>query len=338
MPLAERATRRKNLVARLTGLCVVGVNDPSYKLIDKMSAMLDANVLRYVPWEDCTSRDQEVISESGRAPNRDFSTDARGYLKTSVGTADIYADASSPLLVKDALTRRGLAAELGGIMSYESHDKLSRFLFKHFNKPPPDSRYANVTLEQLRSCDKAVFIELGERTRDGIRRLANGTLPLDNEIDDVLRSFEVVALVTPLPQRASTGTAKRANAPETEEEEPKPGRMAQRRAAKRNRAAAQEAALQKLRQEVSSLKSAGRDEVSKGKGKGRSNVPRELIGKTTTMPDGTPICFNYNLGGCNDAQPGDKCRRGLHVCAEPGCQSRTHALRRHGGGAASSRG
>ncbi len=324
---------------RLTGVTVEGVNEPSYKLIDKMAAIYDSGVLKYVAWEDCTSRDQEILGDTGRpSQSREFVTDGKGYLKASVGTVDVFADASSPLHVKDALTRRGLAAELGGLMTFEAHEKIVRFLFKHFNKAPPDSRYAPITLAQVRQCDRAIFVELSERTRDGLRRGVDGVLPIDKEIDDVLKSFDIVALVTPLPQVPASNKRER---PQDDQDAGKPGKAGSRAARrKENRAAAQEAALQKLRDEINTLRSANKGDNNKGKaqGKGKGNVPRELLGKTTVTSDGVPICFNYNLNGCSDARPGERCRRGLHVCAEPGCQSRSHGLRGHPGAAASSRG
>ncbi len=73
MPIAERTARRKNVVQRLVGVAVVGVNEPSYKLVDRMASMYESNVLKYVSWEDCTSREQEILSEAGKTdPGKDL--------------------------------------------------------------------------------------------------------------------------------------------------------------------------------------------------------------------------------------------------------------------------
>ena len=65
----------------------------------------------------------------------------------------------------------------------------------------------------------------------------------------------------------------------------------------------------------------------KGDGKGKSNF--ELMsGKAKTTSSGDPICFNYNIRGCPNAQPGAKCPRGWHLCAEQGCQ-KPHPMTEH---------
>ena len=75
--------------------------------------------------------------------------------------------------------------------------------------------------------------------------------------------------------------------------------------------------------------------AAKGKGKGKRskgrgpNVPKPLIGKSLELPSGQRICWPYNLeSGCSDAQSGQKCSRGLHVCAEPGC-GKPHSMQQH---------
>ena len=66
-----------------------------------------------------------------------------------------------------------------------------------------------------------------------------------------------------------------------------------------------------------------------GKGKGKNNI-KMMEGKTKSLPgNGEPICFNYNLRGCPNAAAGQRCPRGWHVCAEPGCQ-KNHPMSDHG--------
>jgi len=45
-----------------------------------------------------------------------------------------------------------------------------------------------------------------------------------------------------------------------------------------------------------------------------------------SAPDGSNICFAFNLQGCDKAKDGKRCRRGLHVCARPGCHG-AHSLK-----------
>ena len=62
---------------------------------------------------------------------------------------------------------------------------------------------------------------------------------------------------------------------------------------------------------------------SKGKGKRKTKgehvqtwVPPKLRGGRPTNPAGSPSCFNYNLEGCDGAQPGSASPRGLHICCK----------------------
>ena len=59
------------------------------------------------------------------------------------------------------------------------------------------------------------------------------------------------------------------------------------------------------------------DDKGKGKGKGKSSkVPPKIKDLNNNMPDGSRICWNYNLKnrGCKFAKPGAKCKRGSHSC------------------------
>ena len=59
------------------------------------------------------------------------------------------------------------------------------------------------------------------------------------------------------------------------------------------------------------------EDDKKGKGKGKSTkVPNEIKDLNNNMPDGSRICWNYNLKGrgCKYAKPGTKCKRGSHSC------------------------
>ena len=40
-----------------------------------------------------------------------------------------------------------------------------------------------------------------------------------------------------------------------------------------------------------------------GGGKGTGRMPQGLHGMASRTPEGDPICFNYNLAGCNATPP-----------------------------------
>ena len=57
----------------------------------------------------------------------------------------------------------------------------------------------------------------------------------------------------------------------------------------------------------------------KGAGKPRAPVrmPQKLIGMNPSTEAGEPICFNFNLDGCQGAEDGQKCEKGWHVKMKP---------------------
>ncbi len=127
MPLAERESRRQALAARLHGLDTTGVNEPSNALVDRVANMYETNALKYIPWEVCTSKSQEVQSDPKDKVVVEFTTDAQGYLKKGQASSPLVIDVNDALLLRYVMTRRGLACELGGIMAYETHEVLVFF-------------------------------------------------------------------------------------------------------------------------------------------------------------------------------------------------------------------
>ena len=60
---SERAARTDDLRKRLTGFRLSKQSLPSNALIDKFATILSKGYVRYVPWEKCTSREQELLEE-----------------------------------------------------------------------------------------------------------------------------------------------------------------------------------------------------------------------------------------------------------------------------------
>ena len=75
MPNLEREARRAALAARLPGLRLVGEMDVSHALVDLCSTMRDDDVVRYVPLNKCTKRDQEVLGIKKAADFKDYVAD-----------------------------------------------------------------------------------------------------------------------------------------------------------------------------------------------------------------------------------------------------------------------
>ena len=173
-------------------------------------------------------------------------------------------------------------------------------LIDHLTQAPPPG-YSSVSIHQVLRADRAAFTYMAEKLTT-LKRNQRGQSPLQELIATVLSHPSVSFNLLPLPQGHATKkkTPPVADSPRKrvlDDSPPMPRRKA-----------------------------------PKGRGKGKSRkgprVPQGLIDKSLETKDGRRLCWAYNLGGCNEAAPGEACRRGLHLCAEPGCQ-RPHPLSQH---------
>ena len=154
------------------------------------------------------------------------------------------------------------------------------------------------TARRVLRADKEAWLRLAEKLTDGVKRRADGVLPLDEELRGLQSDPKVVFHLLPLPHTpVSTyhisGDGGDDSWPETK---------------------------------------------GKGKGKGKlkrkwkapKNMPAPLAGKQSETKSGKPLCWNFNLEhGCKSGvAAGGKCDKGLHLCMEPGCQ-KPHPLHKH---------
>ena len=131
-------------------------------------------------------------------------------------------------------------------------------------------------MEQILRADRAAWLRISEKLPT-LRRSAGGDLPLDQALKDVEGDPAVLYHLLPCP--GTHGAKKNTD----KEDNPKKKRKY----------------------------------TGKGKGKGKSSkVPAEIKDLNNNMPDGSRICWNYNLKnrGCEFAKPGAKCKRGSHSC------------------------
>ena len=102
-----------------------GEHDVSNAIIEKLIQMSEDNTVRYVALQDCTARVQEVLNE--RRDER-VAQGLKGYFRTVSRPAGIEADTCSDLRLHQCLTRRGLALDMAGLMSFTVHEKLRKAL------------------------------------------------------------------------------------------------------------------------------------------------------------------------------------------------------------------
>ncbi|CAE7308627.1 unnamed protein product, partial [Symbiodinium pilosum] len=113
----ERAERYEKQKTKLVGVLIKNQSEPSEALVDKAVACYESNELRYLSWEACTSREQEVGSD--RRKDTRFTVDENsGRLKVETKGAEEKASTVSEVHVLQALQRRSLAMDPANIVEY----------------------------------------------------------------------------------------------------------------------------------------------------------------------------------------------------------------------------
>ena len=293
VPATERDAKMRNVKGLLAGLLIEGPLDPGHSLLDACAQMQYTNEIKYLAPERCVSRMHEVTHQ--KSPTKQVEIDADKLIVKDKNEIPDEA-AHSALQVKEALERRGISLVFADLVTYTSYSKYLTALFAHMHRDPP-AGYARTSVSQIVATDKAVWAKMLE---DGIRprRDPQGDLPLDKHLMKALESYSVSFALLPLPQHKKVNASNPA---------PKP----------------------KATSKVSNYFQ--KQHKGKGKSKGSSKGPRVPyqivqaggVGKT---PDGSNICFKYNIEGCDDAADGSSCKRGKHCCAK--CFG-SHSLKDH---------
>jgi len=319
---AERAARHQSQASRLPGLDLSGELEPSHLLVDLVFQMTEDNQLKYVRWEQCTKRDQELM---GLKTDPTWRPDSSGIVREVKTQEEVKADVSTDLKLRYALQRRSLAFDQARIVTFDKFERWTQVLLEAYTSTPPEG-YRRVSIEQIHHADMELFKFLMKETRNGIRPVGT-SLPLEDALVKAVVAPEIRLHLQPL-QGSSPSSAKRKN-----EEE-------QNDAAKRSKQPpASSSESEKLRRQVENLQGQLKN-LKKGKGKGKSRggrstssikMPQEILGQAAMTPDGEPICYSFNCGGCSRASAGQRCPRGWHLCSRWGCQQ-PHSQRDHAKG------
>ena len=279
----ERADRLSRQQARLVGLRIEGVLEPSDRLIDLMVAQYEDNRVSYVELSRCTSKDQEVVSASTKE-DKLLTVDSSGSVKCKHAPSKEEADLSSDLLLRYALTRRGLAAEQANLVSFSNHDKWTEHLMKSRLEEPP-AGYSRVSQQQLVNADRKLWQKVAELTRAGVQSTAEGR-PIDKVWNQACSHPDVLHLLQPLPSPATPVVT-------SPKDWTRPGPYAT---------------------------GQGKGFREKGKGKGKGFVmPQDLKHGVPNTTNGNRLCFGYNRGSCPNRTKSGRCQFGLHVCCYPKC-------------------
>ena len=317
---ADRAARTAAVRSKITGFEVKGVNLPSTALTDKCVTILNKGVVKYVPWEKCTSKDQELLEQP---EVRGLRITPEGLLLQDV-TPDPNTNISGEFLWDYAVRRRALAADVAGLCEFATMDLWHEALKGYFLMTPPPPGYRAVSWAQLQNADVALWQAVGRECEDGCKAShedPSGKTAFDIAFKKLMFDPDVRACLQFLQSSPSSSS---------------PSASSDNLNRLQNRINNLEQALagQKRKHHEQPYNDKGKGKGKKGdKGKGKkgsarrgagTGVPAAFNGLPGKTPSGENYCFNFNLPvGCHMARPGEKCHRGHHVC--PRCNT-AHSL------------
>ena len=288
IPVAERSARLNEQRARLGGVSISGMGEPSHTLVDEICNQFETRVLRYVEPSRCTSRETEVTTgKSDKKLKLDTNTLT---IKESKSVPD--ESISTTFHLAQCLKRRGLAYDFAGLISFDAHERYVEKLLRHLSIDAPPG-YHPTTLSQVLRADREVFAFMAQNVHD-IRPVGN-VKPLDDQLVRALQDYNTVFHLLPLPKTAAREDTSSKN-PARENVAP-------------------------YRKGQGKNKGGG-----KNKSGGSLSAPRGMVGCVGRDAKNRPICFDFNLSTCSNAAVGAACSKGRHCCFKAGC-FRNHAYK-----------
>ena len=286
LPTAERVARQADQEKRLGGIIFTPDVIPSNHIVDLFVEMCESGILTYLKPEQCCSRSMEVSSFK-KDPT--ISTDSSGMLKIGNKHSDITCDAGTELKLRAAWQRQSLAMDLAGLATFSVVESWVQYLFTHLTREQPRG-FAKVTLNQLLECDKRLFTIASHRTMGRLKGEAGGDKPLDEIIQELGSSHEILQYLTPYPQVKGHDPPPRGSDEERPNKRPKGDKGAKNDKSK---------------------------EAGPAKTSSRIQIPE---GCSTHDDQNRPLCFKYQVGKCSFKGPaGKRCAKGFHKCYKTGC-------------------
>jgi len=308
---AEREKRRDSLCRRITGFTLSGPLDPSARLIDLCSSIVQTGQVRYIEWAKCSTHRSELVNVQEVVG---LSLNEKGLLVRCSEPDGPPAELGTDLLLDQALRRRALAADMADLCTYETMQLWHSTLLESISTEAPPG-YSKTSYVQIANADKELWNLVSAACRSGCRRPS----PLEPSLfekafKENMFGLRLQLMLAPLPSRGSA--------------------LASSSAGSSSDVARLQSTIQNLRNEVSGLKRKAPSNEEGGKGRGKGNkkgkdfgqgakkpsLPKDLKGLQGRTSGGDPICFSYNRKGCKDAPAGARCKFGMHVCMTPGCQ------------------
>ena len=319
LPKVERESRVQAIRDRLPGARVTDEREPAPSVVNAFVQMAEDQALSFVAWEKIISAKLEAAgSKTGREwkPNKFGAVTER--VTKELPTQEVGQDL---LRLEHVMVRRAIAMEAARVLSFELHQLIEAKWFEALEDEPADpERYSRTSVAQVHRADQELFRMLAKTSRGSIARRADGVYPLEAPLREALGSARIQQLLQPLAKSRSG------------DEKPSAGR------------GSDPSTVSQLKQILQPLLRGSGDRrgggdsggggSSKGKGRGKERggktprMPKELVGLDFSTAKGEPICFAYNLDGCDKASPGQRCPKGWHCCMRPGC-GKPHGQRDH---------
>ena len=228
---------------------------------------------------------------------------------------------------------------MGKLMSFSKHEEL-RLTLQSARLEEPPRGYARTSQQQALGAHKEFWTQLAQKTA-GKLTAADGHFPCDAYVTDILDSRKFKASLMFLPAIFAQPEVGHGSGAQGALQQPgNLGALTKRqsKADRKRKLLEQTANAARMEERASRQRVAAHPPPpalfpdprlqGKGVGKGKRNpaVPLPLLnlgcvartppGCTAALPE-EPICFSYNLpGGCPNAQPGQRCSKGLHICAK----------------------
>lgn len=295
MPPQERDRRLADQRLRLSGLLIRHATEPAHGLVDKFVKMVHDSCLKYIPLPGCVSREDELCNE--RTSKKLLHLE-HNQLVVKSKDSSMRLDLNCPLRLQQALTRRALAADQAGVVSFAALDMVTHGFLAHLNRPVPPG-FDGPSVSSVIRADQELWKLVADAAGSKIQADATGTKPLDALFQKMSSEATVVFHLLPTPKGAGGDkpykkTKKRPVSSGSEDSEPKRRKP---------------------------------DKPDKSK---RAAVPKALKGLSARNKKGVPYCFNFNLAhGCTGKASGTplRCSRGLHACMKCGREHGQHECR-----------
>ena len=155
---AERAERLKQQQTRLAGVEISGQYEPGDTLIDRCIAIYDADRLQYVSWQDCVSREHELLT--GTKKDQSLTFDATGNLKMNKQVKVDPCSTATEIQIRYCLVRRSLAFDQANLIKFGLMETWTEKLLRYRLEEPP-AGYSRTSIKQLEQADRKLFLFVG---------------------------------------------------------------------------------------------------------------------------------------------------------------------------------